>query len=192
MSRIVIVQGHPDPAPERFCRALAAAYEEGARAAGHEVRAIEVTSLDFPVLRRREDWESGPPPAALVGARELIARADHVVIVFPLWLGDVPALLKAFLEQLMRPGFAFRYRKRGMPEKLMRGKSARIVATMGMPGFVYEWFFRAHSVRSLERNILGFVGFGPVRRTLIGQVEGDRRRNAAWIARMRALGAAAR
>ncbi len=41
---------------------------------------------------------------------------------------------------------------------------------MGMPALVYKWTFRAHSVKSLERNILGFVGFAPLRETLIGQV----------------------
>ena len=41
----------------------------------------------------------------------------------------------------------------------MSGKSARIVVTMGMPGFWYRWYFRAHSLRSLQRNILKFVGF---------------------------------
>ncbi len=39
---------------------------------------------------------------------------------------------------------------------------------MGMPALVYRWYFRAHSVRSLERNILGFVGIAPVNETLIG------------------------
>ena len=43
---------------------------------------------------------------------------------------------------------------------------------MGMPALVYRWYFRAHSVKSLERNILGFVGIGPIHETLVGGVEG--------------------
>ena len=31
---------------------------------------------------------------------------EHLVIVFPLWLGDMPAVLKGFFEQVLRPGFA--------------------------------------------------------------------------------------
>ena len=41
---------------------------------------------------------------------------------------------------------------------------------MGMPALVYRWYFRAHSVKSLERNILGMVGIAPVSETLIGTV----------------------
>ena len=104
----------------------------------------------------------------------------------------MPALLKGFLEQVMRPGVAFRYRAQGMPEKLLKGKSARIVVTMGMPGPLYEWFFRAHSLKSLERNVLGFVGVAPVRRSVVGMVEGSAGHRDKWLARMRELGSQAR
>ena len=60
-----------------------------------------------------------------------------------------------------------------MPKKLLGGKSARIVVTMGMPSLFYRLYYRSHSVRSLARNILGFVGVKPVRVSLIGNVEGD-------------------
>lgn len=192
MTRIVIIQGHPDPAPARLCRALGEAYAAGAQAAGHEVRTIDVSDLDFPVLRRREEWEQGAAPPAIARAQEAVGWCQHLVIVHPLWLGDMPALLKAFLEQLFRPGFAFRYSEKGLPVKLLKGRSARVVVTMGMPAFFYEWVYRAHSVKSLERNILGFTGFGPVRRSLVGAVEGGDERNAAWLRKMQALGNAAR
>ena len=187
--RITIIQGHPDPSPDRFCRALADAYQAGAEAAGHEVRVVDVAALDFPLLRKRADWEGGPAPADIRAAQQAIAWAGHVVIVFPLWLGDVPALLKAFLEQALRPGFAFRYGKKGLPVKLMKGRSARVVVTMGMPAFFYEWVYRAHSVKSLERNILAFTGFGPVRRALVGMVEGGGAEgHRAWLERARGWG----
>jgi putative NADPH-quinone reductase len=105
----------------------------------------------------------------------------------------MPALLKAFLEQVFRPSFAFRYRAKGFPEKLLKGKTARIVVTMGMPAFVYRWYFGAHGLKSLKGNILGLCGIGPVKATLFGMVEqasGSTREK--WLAQMRQLGAAAR
>ena len=193
MKRIAIIQGHPDPAPERFCRALAAAYAKAAEWAGHEVRTIDVTTLDFPLLRTRADWESAAPPPAVAAAQRTLAWSGHVVIVFPLWLGALPALLKAFLEQVLRPGFAVRYRTNGMPVKLLKGRSARIVVTMGMPGFFYEAFSRAHSIRSLERNVLSFVGVDPVARTVVGAIEAKSGKGRARaLATMRRLGREAR
>lgn len=133
VERVTLIVGHPDPDRARFGHALADAYAAGARAAGRHVRVITVADLDFPLLRRQRDWLDGPPPAVIAWAQDDIAWADHIAIFYPLWLGDVPALLKAFLEQVMRPGFALRYCKSGLPEKLLAGRSADIVVTMGMP-----------------------------------------------------------
>ena len=192
--RIAVILGHPDPDPARFGRALAAAYTRGAEAAGHELRTIPVATLEFPLLRRAQDWQEGEAPAAIREAQATVAWAGHLVILFPLWLGDMPALLKGFLEQLLRPGFAFTKAAPGRPWKtLLKGKSARLVVTMGMPSFFYRLFYRAHSVASLRRNILAFCGIGPVRSTFIGMVEGsqdDRRRD--WLEEMAKLGREAR
>jgi putative NADPH-quinone reductase len=172
--RIAIIQGHPDPAGGHFCHALADAYAQGAKSAGHEVLRVEVSQLDFPLLRTKEEFYSGEPPSSLKGAQEVIASADHLVVVYPLWLGEMPALLKAFFEQTFRPGFAFEYidALRGKWKKLLKGKSARIIVTMGMPAFIYRWYFAAHGLRNLERNILGFCGVAPARETLIGMIDG--------------------
>jgi putative NADPH-quinone reductase len=190
--QILILQGHPEAGATHLCHALADAYAEGAQGARHEVRRIDIAALDFPLLRSQKEWESGPLPTALQPAHDNIRWASHIVIVFPLWLGDMPALLKGFLEQVMRPGFAFRYKESGTAwtEKGLKGRSARVIVTMGMPALAYRWVFRAHSVKSLERNILGFVGIAPVQKTLVGGVgqlgeDGGRK----WLARMRRLGA---
>jgi putative NADPH-quinone reductase len=64
---------------------------------------------------------------------------------------------------------------------------------MGMPSFVYRWFFLAHSLRSFERNILKFCGFGPVRSTVLGGVaSGDSSKRLRWLDEMRALGRSGR
>jgi putative NADPH-quinone reductase len=112
------------------------------------------------------------------------------VFFFPLWLGDMPALLKGFLEQVARPGFAFKANgDNKMPAKGLKGRSARVVVTMGMPAFLYQWYFGAHSVKSLKRNILGFVGIAPVRTTLIGMVEKLGESGVSqWKGRMQRLG----
>jgi putative NADPH-quinone reductase len=186
--RIVTIQGHPAPDSGHFGHALMGAYTEGAQETGHEVKHVEVAQLNFPILRTREDWEGGTTPEAIYQSQQAIAWAHHLVILYPLWLGAMPALLKAFLEQVLRPGFAFEYKSRGMPKKLLTGKSARIIVTMGMPAFVYRWYFGAHSLKNLERNILRFVGIDPIRASLIGMIEGKSARREKWIGKIRALG----
>ncbi len=188
--RIAIIQGHPDSSVRHFCHALADEYAKGAEDGGHDVMRIEVATLAFPLLRTREEFEKGRPPEAIRSAQEIVAWADHLVIIYPLWLGSMPALLKGFLEQLLRPGFAFEYQQSGrMAKKLLTGRSARIVVTMGMPAFVYRWIFFAHSLKSLTGNILWFCGISPVKSTIIGSIEGlTERRRSAWLDELRGLG----
>lgn len=184
---VVVIQGHPDPAGGHLCHGLADAYAAGTVAGGHALARIEVAQLDFPVLRSATEFETGAVPPDIKAAQDAILRADHLVLIFPLWLGTMPALFKAFLEQCFRPGFALD--SDGKWDELLAGKSARIVVTMGMPAPFYRWYYGAHSLKSLERNILGFVGIAPIRETLLGRVEGvsDARR-AKWLKKMEALG----
>jgi putative NADPH-quinone reductase len=187
--RIAIIDGHPDRAPERFCHAVARAYAESASAAGHDVRTIGVAALDFPLLVSQLEWEKGNMPSALADAQAAIGWADHLVFIYPLWLGTMPALLKGFLEQVLRPGFAIATGVRTLTPGLLSGKSARVIVTMGMPAFVYRWYFGAHSLKSFERNILRFVGIGPIRETLIGNVASDDpAAHAKWLDAIRRLG----
>jgi len=191
--RIVIIQGHPDPRGGHLGHALADAYAQGARAAGHEVRRIEVAALDFPVLRTKEAWTSEARPESLREAQEAIGWASHVVLCLPLWLGTMPALVKAFLEQVLRPGFAVDAQPGKPWRRMLAGRSARVVVTMGMPASIYRWFYFAHGVRGLERNVLAFCGLGPIRQTLIGMVDGGGpARHERRLGRMRELGRQAR
>ncbi len=187
MRRILVVDGHPDPDRARLCHALADRYVEGAQAWGHEVRRIDLATTEVPILRSRREWADGRPTPEIADAQASIAWADHIVFFYPLWLGDVPALLKAFLEQVMRPGFAVDDQGSFGAGKL-RGKSATVIVTMGMPAAFYSLWFRAHSLKSLERNILRFAGIRPVRQVLLGAVEQNAAKRARWLEDMVVLG----
>ncbi len=188
---VLIIQGHPDEAVPHFCHALAAAYRKGAESAGQSVSQIHVGALDFPLLRSEAEWSDAEVPEALLPAQELIRAADHLVFVYPVWLGTMPALMKGFLEQVFRPGFAFDEAARQGPGGLrpLKGKSARVIISMGMPGFVYRWFYRAHGYRYFKRNILRFMGISPVRHCFVGLAgatkDTGRKR---WLARVERLG----
>lgn len=190
--KIALIQGHPDAARGHFGHALAGAYAEAAADAAHEVKTVEVARLEFPLLRSAADWKDSAPARSIREAQATIAWAEHLVIFFPLWLGDMPALLKGFFEQALRPGFAIGTAPAGrMPRKLLKGRSARVVVTMGMPAFFYRLYYRSHSVKSFKRNVLEFCGVSPVRTSLVGTVEGtSRRAHELWLAKMGTFGRA--
>jgi putative NADPH-quinone reductase len=187
--KILVINGHPDPRPERFAAALAGAYVRGASAAGHQIRRLDVGALDFPLIRSQAEFQAGEKPASIQEAQDGVAWADHLVIIFPLWLGGAPAVLKGFLEQVFRYGFALS--PPGQPMKgLLKGRSTRLVVTMGMPALVFRAVFGAFGLRSLERGLLWICGVSPIRRLILGGVAGPPRRRARWLRTLETLGRA--
>jgi putative NADPH-quinone reductase len=183
MRHITVIDGHPDPSDQRLNHALADRYTHAARAAGCEVRRINLSQLHVPVLRSVTEFYNEEAPASLRDAQRDIAWADHLAFFYPLWHGTVPALFKAFIEQTFRPGFAMDYGgKNRFPKALLKGKSARIIVTMGMPAFIYKSYFGAHGVKSFERSTLGLCGIRPIDETLLGGAGGERAvKSAQWL-----------
>lgn len=170
MTNILILQGHPDPSQTHLCHAICDAYRGAAEQAGHKVQVIAMGDQEIPYLRSKEEWENGTLPEVATHGQAAVRKADHIVLIYPLWMGDMPAIVKAWIEQVMRTGFAFEMERTSWTPAL-KGKSARVIVTMGMPGFAYRWFYFAHSLRSLDRNILKFCGIRPVRWSIFGNAE---------------------
>uniref|UniRef100_E6Q4Q5 NAD(P)H dehydrogenase (Quinone) n=1 Tax=mine drainage metagenome TaxID=410659 RepID=E6Q4Q5_9ZZZZ len=167
--------------------ALADAYERAAREAGHEVHRVDVADLDLGFLRTKRAWDTEMPAPEILSLRERVEQSDHLAIFFPLWLGTMPAYFKAFWEQLLRTG-APQNGKATAPS-ILRGKSARIVVTMGMPAPFFRWYFGGYGVKSLERGILKIMGVAPIHTTLLGSVDGRGEAGyQRWMKEMSELG----
>ncbi len=191
---VCIINAHPDPSSERFIHAICNAAEAGAREAGHTVSRIDIGSLDVSLLTSAEEFAE-PPSGPIQEERAKIAAADHVFIAFPLWLGAMPAKSRAFFEQAARADFFIVQEgdDHGWPVQLMKGKSARVVVTMGMPSLIFRFGMDAGALKALERALLGLSGFNPIHHTVIGGIgaksEDDR---ARILCDMEELGAKAR
>ncbi|WP_420430675.1 NAD(P)H-dependent oxidoreductase [Kordiimonas sp.] len=168
---IVILQGHPDHKEQHLCHTLATHYREAAEATGHQETCVDVGALDFPLLTSKVEWETGDTPATLLAAQDAILQAKHLVIIYPLWLGSMPAKLKGFLEQALRPSLTARAASPTKWRSLLKGCSARVIVTMGMPGIAYRVFYLSQGLKVLCRNILAFSGVAPIRTTVVGMVE---------------------
>ena len=193
-NRILIIDGHPDPKGSHFVHELAEFYRHGAKEGGHKVRMLRVGEMRFPLLRSARAYLSGKVPPAIGKAQKSILWADHVVVLYPLWFGTMPAKLKGFIEQVLRPGFAFEERGEGQhPRRLLHGRSARIVVSRGMPSLFDEVDRSPRSIRNVVADVLEICGVKPVGVTVVEGVEtlSDVGREQAHF-EMRVLGAAAR
>jgi len=190
MAKIAIIVG--SPLKDSYCEALGRAYQRGAESAGHEARLLLLGDLQFDAVLREGYRREQPLEPDLIKARDAMKAADHLVFVFPLWCGDMPALMKGFIERILQPDLLAWQRNNKTKWKVFQGKSARIVMTMGMPGWFYRWYYGAHALKLMKRNILHFAGIKPVRSTIFGMIEaaGDDKRRA-WLREVEAMGHAA-
>jgi putative NADPH-quinone reductase len=179
MSNVLVVAGHPDS--NSFSTALAQAYAQAAEASGATVTRIDLAQLQFdPILRRGYKTEQALEPD-LAAAAAAIQAAQHVAWFFPMWWGGPPALVKGFIDRVFTPGFAFRYRGRNqLPEKLLSGRSARLVSSMDSPLAWYALVLRRVLHASFGMATLSFVGFSPIRSSMFYEL---RFRSAAELER---------
>lgn len=186
--RILLVFGHPNP--DRFCAALARSYVEGALASGHKVRELVLHRLQFdPILHAGYRAEQ-PLEPDLQQAQSDLRWAEHVVFVYPVWWGGVPALLKGFLDRVLSPGFAFRYRAgSSLWDRLLSGRSARLIVTLDTPGWYFRWVWGAPAHRQMRRMVLEFCGIRPVRLTAMAPLRGSSPpQRQRWLEQVHALG----
>src|SRR4051794_15364333 len=190
--KVLVILGHPRR--NSLCGALAAAYAEGARDGGAAVRTLDVGEMTFEPDVTGISPRDQPLEDSVRAAMAAIAWADHLVLVYPTWWGTMPAVLKAFLDRVLLPGFAFADRDDGEGwERLLTGKSAHLLTTMDTPPWVYRWIYKAPGANALGRATLGFCGVDPVRITLFGPVkESTPARRAHWLEQARREGRALR
>jgi putative NADPH-quinone reductase len=127
-----------------------------------------------------------------VAVQEAMQHADHIVFVYPLWMGDMPALLRGFLEQVTRPGVVMDEPGRLFGNGRLSGRSARLIVSMSMPALVYRWGYGGSGLKTMRRMVLGRAGIRPVRTTLVGRTHAlSAEQISAWGDHMRRLGSSA-
>ena len=185
--KTLLINGHPRPGS--FCHALADDYAAGARESGSELRRLNLGELDFnlnvdvqhPQLQERE--------ADILRSIEWVKWADHLVFVYPVWWGTMPALLKGFLDRVFLPGFAFYQPVPGDYRGLLQGRTAQLILALDTPVFVFKAFIKAPAVNALKVATLNLCGIGPVKTKLCSPVSHSTpEMRKRWLQETRQLG----
>lgn len=187
--KILVILGQPQR--HSYGGALAQAYAEGAKAAGAQVKEIYLGDLKFDPVGTVSPGQRADIEPELVEAQAAIKWADHLVFVYPIWWGTIPALLKGFIERVFLPGFAVNFRQNSpWWDKLLAGRSARLIVTLNTPSWVYRWVFGRPGHNTMKKTILEFCGIKPVRITEIGPMKNStEEKRKKWLEQVRRLGA---
>ena len=166
---VLLIDAHPDEG--RLTSHLIDVYEDFLPTDVNRAR-IALRDLEFsPNLKhgyaKRTDWE--PDVERMAAA---IDACDHLVIAFPMWWGAEPAELKGLLDRMFLPGFAFAYHEDDpWWDKFLEGRSADVIITMDTPPLFLRFMYGNSIIQRWKKQVLGFVGFNPVRVADFGPVK---------------------
>ncbi len=104
--KISLILGHPNPAS--FCHAIAATATRTLQALAHEVTVHDLYAERFDPLMTADEVRTRVSTDALVERHcAELAAAEGIVIVHPSWWGMPPAILKGWIDRVIRPGVAY-------------------------------------------------------------------------------------
>lgn len=136
--KILIIKAHPSSIGHTH--KIADTYKSASEALGNEVRMHDLykTNYQLPFLSFENPRELSDSEAVQFFKSE-VSWADEIVFVHPVWWHGVPAIMKNWIDTIFQAQFAFKYIE-GKPVGLLKGKSAKVIATAGGPELLFTFF----------------------------------------------------
>ena len=183
--KISVILAHP--AAGSFNHAIASRAVKALKRNGHDVFFHDLYQERFdPVLTGAEIPREAALPPAIARYCEEIAMADGIVVIHPNWWGQPPAILKGWVDRVMRPGVAYEFlegdRGDGIPKGLLRARASLIFNTSNTPAERESRVF-GDPLETLWKNcVFGLCGVGNVYRKMFTVVvTSSAAQRAQWL-----------
>lgn len=189
--KISVIVAHPGEGS--FNHAIADTAADTLRIAGHEVIFHDLYAERFdPLLPYAEIARNAPLPPMIAEHCREIREADGIIIIHPNWWGMPPAILKGWVDRVLRPGIAYRFsgndNGEGVPDGLLNARAAVIFNTSNTPSARENEVFGDPLERLWKDCIFSFCGVPVFRRRMFGViVTSTEEQRKAWLAEVRAL-----
>jgi putative NADPH-quinone reductase len=189
--KISIILAHPDP--KSFNHAIAKTAIDALKKNGHEVIIHDLYAEKFdPVLPANEIPQNAALPEYIKKHCKEISEADGIIIIHPDWWGQPPAILKGWIDRVIRPGVAYKFLEgddgEGVPIGLLKAKAAVVFNTSNTPSEREAAIF-GDPLETLWKNcVFGLCGVKIVQRRMFGVVvtsSDDERRG--WLREVREI-----
>jgi NAD(P)H dehydrogenase (quinone) len=190
MKKILVIKSHPRK--DSYCDALAISYIRGVKEKGNFIKELSLRDLSLESFLKYGHKEAPILNKDLQNAQELILWADILVFFYPTWWAMPPSILKAFLESVLLPGFAYKYKRPlwFIPrwDKLLKGKEARIVATMDSYPIYYKLCAKDPGFKMMK-DVLVFCGIRKVKKNYFGSVRlSSEKKRGDWLRKIYEVG----
>jgi putative NADPH-quinone reductase len=188
---ITVILAHPNPGS--FNHAIADEVAAALREIGHTVTVHDLYAERFdPLLPADEIPRVATLPCAIAGHCKEIAGADGIVIVHPDWWGMPPAILKGWIDRVLRPGVAYRFEEtdsgEGIPVGLLKARAVIVFNTSNTPALREQEIFGDPLERIWKDCIVSFCGIPVCHRRMFGiVVTSTAEQRKAWLEEVKFL-----
>lgn len=165
----LLVLGHPNP--ESFCSSLTKELHDHLIAQGDEARIRNLYEIGFNPILSADDFSAfadNDTPDDIKIEQEYVKWADHIIFIYPVWWGGMPAILKGYVDRVLSEGFAYEYIG-DSSAGLLKPRKGSVICTTGAPNSVYKNVHNAMDVISKEVTF-EFVGLVPYKQLYYGAV----------------------
>jgi len=183
--KISVILAHPHTGS--FNHAIADEAAAMLRESGYTVTVHDLYREQFdPLLTHDEIPRDAPLDPAIARYCREIATADGIVFVHPDWWGMPPAILKGWIDRVLRPGIAYRFAEtdsgEGVPEGLLVAKAVLVFNTSNTPAAREQEVFGDPRERIWKDGIVSFCGIPGFRRRMFGViVTSTEQQRKAWL-----------
>lgn len=188
---VSVILGHPDQ--KSLNHAIAQAAVAALTDMGVTVRFHDLCAEGFdPILPADEAGRNAVLPPLIARHCKEIREADGLILVHPNWWGQPPAILKGWVDRVLRPGVAYEFQPgdggEGVPVGLLKPMTALVLNTGNTPERREREVFGDPLERLWADCILKFCGVRRVVRRLFGVVcTSTERERQAWLAEVGTL-----
>jgi len=183
--KILVILAHPNA--HSFCHAIASASVEKLKKNRHEVYFHDLYKEEFdPVLTAGEFQKNAILSPQIQQHCDETAEADGFIVVHPNWWGQPPAILKGWIDRVIRPGVAYEFLEgddgEGIPRGLLKAKSA-IVFNTSNTGIEREKRMFADPLETIWKNcIFGLCGVHKFHREMFSiVVTSTEKQRDSWL-----------
>lgn len=161
--KVVIVFNHPHK--ESFGNAILHAVIKGLNNANHEVDLMHLDNDGFNPVMSTADLkafvEHKPVDPQVIDYNERLAKADHLIFIFPIWWDLMPAMTKGFIDRVLTPGVVYDHHPRGfgLVPLLKKLKGITIITTMNKPKIMYCLLIGNLIKKAMIRSVFKTMGY---------------------------------
>lgn len=160
--QVLVVLAHP--LKESFAASVARTVVAALEAKGHQVDMLDLYAENFDprltAAERASDMSGTYDLSAVASYTERLKAADALILVFPQWWFNLPAILKGFIDRVFVTGVAFDFDDKGIKlvPKLEKLRHFWVFSTTGSPWWVAKFYMGDPVRRILKRGVVAFCG----------------------------------